>query len=429
MDKNFYDNLEKQFVVNYPLKKNATYYSDLNYSQESNTSYQRWFRYKEGFATSMVEYLIKRFNAYQNGIILDPFMGSGSTLLASNNLGLKAIGFEVNPFSYFLAQCKLENYTKEEIFEFEKVFSQFSTINFCNFEYNLPPLSFANKVFNKEIENYYMGIKVYIDNLKCCAKVKNLLILGWLSILEDVCNYRKAGNGLKIKKSKAKKINTEIILDKLISTYQIIKEDLIDTKFKKKSMLIYDSCLNMKKYISQDSISGIIFSPPYANCFDYTEIYKLELWFGGFVKDYKDLKILRKKSLRSNLSSDLKDDSNLITTKTLQMLLNSLSNTNLWDLKIPIMLKLYFSDMFNNILNCYNVLKHNGFCCIVVANSAYGGTVIPTDLLIAEYAKSIGFSVESIDVGRYIITSSQQYNKTKDVKQYLRESIICLRKK
>ena len=26
-----------------------------------------------------------------------------------------------------------------------------------------------------------------------------------------------------------------------------------------------------------------VFSPPYANCFDYCEVYKLEFWIGGFV--------------------------------------------------------------------------------------------------------------------------------------------------
>ena len=430
MDKAFYDKLEGQFVVNYPLKNTATYSSNLNYSLENTTSYQRWFRYKEGFSTNMVENLIKRFNKDQDGIILDPFMGSGSTLLASNNLGLKAIGFEVNPFSYFLAQCKLENYTKDDINEFNEIYSKFITINFNNIDYTLPVLSFSNKVFNKDVEKLYMGIKSYIDHLECNIKVKNLLKLGWLSNLEASCNYRKAGNGLKLKKYKnSPKKSSQMILEKLLSIYEIIKEDLINTNYKKKSKLINDSCLNMKKYINSESISGIIFSPPYANCFDYTEIYKLELWFGDFIKDYKDLKDLRKKSLRSNLSANLKDSSNLITTATLKNLLDKLSSASLWDAKIPTMLKLYFSDMFNHILDCYNVLNHNGFCCIVVGNSAYGGIVFPTDLLIAEFAKSVGFNVESIDVGRYIIPSSQQYNETRALKQYLRESIVCLRKK
>ena len=32
---------------------------------------------------------------------MDPFLGSGSTIIAANQLGLNGIGFEVNPFSYF----------------------------------------------------------------------------------------------------------------------------------------------------------------------------------------------------------------------------------------------------------------------------------------------------------------------------------------
>ena len=92
------------------------------------------------------------------------------------------------------------------------------------------------------------------------------------------------------------------------------------------------------------------------------------------------------------------------------------------------MLKLYFSDMFNVIKQCYEVLESNGFCCIVVGNSSYGNIVFPTDLVLAKFAKSIGFEIDTINVGRYIITSSQQYEKTITYKNYLRESIICLKK-
>ena len=137
MDKKFYEDLEKDFNVIYPSNNSATYLSDMNYSLEYSTSYQRWYRYKEGFSISMVCRLIEKYNKYPDGIILDPFMGSGSTLLAANSLGLPAVGFEINPFSFFLAKCKLTNYSQNDIKEFQNIISKFNAINFESYQYDV----------------------------------------------------------------------------------------------------------------------------------------------------------------------------------------------------------------------------------------------------------------------------------------------------
>ena len=103
-----------------------------------------------------------------------------------------------------------------------------------------------------------------------------------------------------------------------------------------------------------------------------------------------------------------------------------LQKKELWDKRIPKMLQLYYDDMFKVLDECYKVLDDKGFCCIVVGNSSYGGIVFPADLILAAYAEEIGFNVDKIEVDRYIITSSQQYEITKETRKYLRESVLCL---
>lgn len=426
-----YKEIEKKYKVIYPDNPNATYESILNYSTEKNNPFQRWYRYKEGFSIQFIEKIVEEYGNDDIKTLLDPFAGSGTTILAANRMGLKGVGFEVNPFSFFLTSVKQKTYSEEEISEFEQIADTIiRELELGEFnEYKLPALSISAKVFQDNAQKTMMSCKKKIKQL-VDGNVKKLLFLGWLACIEELSEYRKAGNGLKKRKTVKPTIVKSIdVTERLKLQYLNMIEDLKKSSQSKKiENNIYNcSSLNFAEVVGEKSIDGIIFSPPYANCFDYTEIYKLELWFGDFVESYDDLKILRGNSLKSHLNIKYTFEE-LYSNKSelLNEQLSKICETELWDKRIPKMIYGYFEDMFNIIENCHKALKERGFCAIVVGNSAYGGVVLPTDLILAEYAKSIGFKVDKIEVDRYIITSSQQYKKTKQDGKYLRESVICL---
>lgn len=64
------------------------------------------------FPAMLVERLIDIFTNSTKQVILDPFMGSGSTLIAAKNKGLKGIGFEINKDYISMAKNRLENVYK-----------------------------------------------------------------------------------------------------------------------------------------------------------------------------------------------------------------------------------------------------------------------------------------------------------------------------
>ena len=179
---------------------------------------------------------------------------------------------------------------------------------------------------------------------------------------------------------------------------------------------------SFKKQYS-NKLSLIMFSPPYANCFDYTEVYKTELWFGDFIKNYSELKVLRNKSMSSHLNKDFAN----IKSIELVNYINKLINKKLWSKKIIPMLNNYFVEFELLLENLYDLLKKEKYCIIVVGNSSYGNCVIPTDIIITKIATRIGYSSAKINVVRKLGTSSQQYKKV-DKPDLLRESIIYLQK-
>src|SRR5207244_12570066 len=69
--------------------------------------------------------------------------------------------------------------------------------------------------------------------------------------------------------------------------------------------LVEGGALEEAPQLEPQSFDSVLFSPPYANRFDYFESQKVELWFGGFVDRYDELTALRKRSLRSHLGAAL----------------------------------------------------------------------------------------------------------------------------
>ena len=77
----------------------------------------------------------------------------------------------------------------------------------------------------------------------------------------------------------------------------------------------------------------------------------------------------------------------------------------------------------------FDVSKTGSLVHIIVANSGYKGILVPTDLLLSNIGKKIGFKIKKIIYARKIRSSSQQMKLIeKKYEKLMRESIIILQK-
>jgi hypothetical protein len=187
-----------------------------------------------------------------------------------------------------------------------------------------------------------------------------------------------------------------------------------------------NNCLEFPEYI-KDDFQLTFYSPPYCNCFDYFEIHKVELWLGGFVNNKKEFKELRNNGFRSNTNS-LNGKEIKYNNESVESLIGLFDFEKLWSKRIPNVVRGYFDDTHTLLKSLFNQTVKNGYVGIVVGNSAYTGVIIPTDIIIADIAKSIGFEVKDIFITRHLTTSSQQKIALNPLKEFLRESIILLKK-
>lgn len=399
----------------------------------------RWFRYREGYSPL----LFSHFKGSKSRF--DPFCGCGTTLLSSSNEGVDSYGLDLNPLATFVATVKTRTYAATD----KKAFALWSSSSLKEWKQckaaPMPAYPLLAKLFQPDSLDTLLRLKTYIDSVSS-EKVRNLLQLAWLSIVEDSSNVFKEGNGLKYRNKLRRPGKYVTISDEewIPKYFGASVPDFVTERWARKCAdIISDLKLGLKSSKTEPEVRTgscfdpdnldfgkkadlAIFSPPYANRFDYFEAFKMELWMGGFVKERSDMASLRAKSMRSNLAaprhaveqwpklSPFIDGMDEDASSVRMGIKNALAG--------------YFDDMRILLKNLKKCLTRSGSVVIVVGNSAYAKSIIPTDLLICELAVELGYRVQAMSIARPLHVSSQQRNELRHLEAFMRESVIVLRR-
>lgn len=394
----------------------------INFKRNKSIPKHNWYKYSQGYASELVEKIILNEVPGERDFILDPFCGVGTTNLSAQKLGYKSIGFDINPVAILAALTKTHYYSNFELNQISSFLSRFEPTGESSI---LEQPKVLKTSFRDDVLKKLYKIKYFWETMDCSNAVRNFFRLAFISILEDCSLKIKDGNGLKLKSNKP-------YISDVYSHYRNKCDQMInDIKAANisKQCLFYNNSLIDDKalsYIADKRVALSIFSPPYANCFDYCEVYKLELWLGGFVEKYKDFANYRNMAMRSHVNSKF-DHNFKFLDDDVDLIANLVGTFNIWNKNIPDMLRGYFDDMHSLLYRMKQVLVPNAKCFIVVANSGYKGVLVPTDLLISKIAERLGYRVNQIYHARKIRSSSQQMHELSlDYEGLMRESIIEL---
>ena len=393
----------------------------------------RWYYFKEGFSTNLVDYAISESGLKSDDIILDPFGGSGTVNLCASQKGIDSIGIEVNPFAFFLSKVKhlnpslryLEGKIKKDISIITKGIIKGKKSPFLNFS-TFSELTGKEKwLFNSDVLNSFEG--GYNELKKINPAYRNLFKLALINSAMANCNAKKDGKCLRYRTNWEKlDFDSEDILKSFEKNIEVIIEDLI-----KDAIIVQPKIYNAdsRNFLNENKLQFklCITSPPYLNSFDYTDVYRPELFLGRFIKTQESLYDLRKQTLCSHINvlkklCNFKSDS-LLYNKVLAQLNDH--RKEFWNGNIPLMVQLYFQQM-NNILKRLFILGKKGTqTWMVVANSAYFNFEIPTDLILADLGTKVGWKLKEIHVLREVFKRGSKYSP--DVHS-LRESAVVFYK-
>ena len=379
-------------------------------------------RYKEGFSFELVEQLLE---SARPSSVLDPFSGMGTSPLIAAGRGLVATGIEIIPVGLLAGQAialaanglQSDKFAKSAARLLEHIDSNREISS----EYFYPHVTITEKAFPAETELALAKARQFISTIRD-ADILTMLNLACMSVLESVSYTQKDGQYLRWDRRAGKSLKTQFqkksilqFKDALERRLAEIVEDIGELRNRYGRGVpdfVRGSSLECLRKIPSRSFDMVITSPPYANRYDYTRIYALELgWLGCDQEGFKTLRqrmlsaTVENKSKRQWLLDEYPDPAMVRSAVSMYErqgvvhevigILNE-SKGQLSNRHVVRMLEGYFLEMALVVAELGRVVKPGGTVVMVNDNVQYHGEELPVDLILSDFAEESGFACEHI---------------------------------
>jgi DNA modification methylase len=400
----------------------------INKVEVSDKPIHDWYRFVLSFPPHLVRDYLSILGAQKASTVLDPFCGTGTTVLESKLAGFRAIGIEANPFLCFAARTKLDwsidpkGLLKNSDLIAKKALRE---IRETGFDDGIPLSSFDDGAGLKTLEPSQTKLLI-TDCISALPLHKVLILLGTIereaedrleshqklalakSLVFSISNLRfgpEVGVG---------KIRTDVsVVDAWLKEIRSMSSDiegLQGHRYRSATIIEGDSRL-VSRHLHENSVDVVITSPPYPNEKDYTRTTRLESVILGYFSEMSELREMKKGLIRSNTRGAYKedvDDAWVTTNSRIDELADriekrriELKKTSGFEKLYARVTKLYFGGMTRHFAELRSVLRPGAKLAYVVGDQAsYLRVMIRTGEILAEIASGLGYELDGIDLFR-----------------------------
>lgn len=379
--------------------------------------FQRWRRFKEAFAPEIVERALDETPGRVRHIA-DPFGGSGTTALAAQFLGIKPTIIEVNPFLADLIEAKIATV------DFDAATTAFGQVveqvaYGCAPSHPLfpgAPPTFVEPgrngrfIFSRAVARRILAYRTAIELVQHegCKRLFRVILA---STAIPASNVIVSGKGRRYRQCWRERKRDPGLVDELFR--EGVLQALHDLRrFALRQCLDYTLLRGDARSLSADvgPHDLAVFSPPYPNSFDYTDVYNVELWAMGYLRNSNENARLRQATLRSHVQLLRDFGSHGVRSPTLRTTIDALRQvrSELWNRHIPEMIGAYAGDLAVVMGHLRHGLRPRGRAYIVVGDSRYGGVDIPVAKILTEISEPLDYRLISMESSRSMRLSPQQ---------------------
>lgn len=405
-----------------------------------------WYRFVLSFPPHLVREYINRFDLDGGSTLLDPFCGTGTSIVECQKQGIHAVGMEALPMPAFASRVKTSwEIDRDGLLEHsekitEKVTEKIERQGVPD-DPELPVTIDRKDLMTLPHESFRLLLKDSISPLPLHKA---------LTLLEEIQQSSKSTFGEYQLLALAKALVTDIgnirfgpevglgivkanawVIQPWIANIRAMARDLSTVPKRPKKAIVHQAdSRSVDRLLAQNSVDAVFTSPPYPNEKDYTRTTRLETVILGLARDMAELRGLKRTLVRSNTRGVYKDDMDdelVRANKTVQDIAEriekrriEMGKTSGFERLYHRVTKLYFGGMSRHLESMRRVLKPGALLGYVVGDQAsYLRIMIRTAQLLGEIAESLGYRVEGIEVFRTRLATA--------TREQLREEVLILR--
>lgn len=424
--------LEEEIDTSPPVRR-AVSNKDKNKLFDEDRAVHDWFRFVLSFPPHIVRDYLEDWGIDEYKRVLDPFCGTGTTVVQCKMHGIPSVGVEASPMAHFAGVTKTDwSIAPEELLRTaEEIIGAAQTqIGHEGFCFRTLP-SDAEKLLLTDSISPLPLHKVLV--LRECIEQKadrSRLPHLWLALAKiavGTASNLKFGPevGVGAKKKDAP------VLEAWYETVKLIAEDIEPLRGLAAipAVVIHADARHARQHIPDCSIDAVFTSPPYPNEKDYSRTTRLETVLLGFANNKKELRQIKKGLLRSNTRNVYKEDDDDYWVKDFPVVQElaaaiekrriELGKTSGFERLYGRVTKLYFGGMARHLSDIRPLLRPGARLGYVVGDQAsYLRVMIRTGEVLAEIAASLGYKVVRIDLFRTRLATA--------TKEMMREEVVVL---
>lgn len=404
-----------------------------------------WYRFVLSYPPHLVRDYLSQFSVDSSHVVLDPFCGTGTTLVECKKLGIRSIGIEAHPMTCFASEVKTDwspepgallahaqKIAKTASAELERsgienvgLFQDNSVTAEVSLR-TLPPdqaeLILKNSISPLPLHKVLVLLD-FIEQFKDASFYGHERLALAQALVTSIGNLRfgpEVGIGT-IKKDTG-------VVNEWLKAVQVMTSHLQRMQGKDfAECIVYNAdSRQVSNIIAPNSIDVVFTSPPYPNEKDYTRTTRLESVLLGFLQSKADLRKVKQSLLRSNTRNVFIHDTDDQWAKEFPEIISlaeqiekrriELQKTSGFEKLYSRVTKLFFGGMARHLSDLRPLLRPGAMLGYVVGDQAsYFQVMIRTGQHLARIAESLGYEVVSIDPFRTRMATATQSSLSEEV--------------
>lgn len=390
-----------------------------------------WYRFVLAFPPHLVRQYLRRFEIGPSQIVLDPFCGTGTTVVEAKKMGCAVIGFEANPMPYLASRVKT-NWSA----------SPTRLMEGAQRSADLAQRQLSAGIVPRPLPEEAQ--RLLLANCICPAPLHKALVLrdaidatmqglerdyarvAYASAIVHAASNLHFGPEVGVR---GRRGDADVV-DAWLSRVHLMASDLGRLDTSADASIHHHDSREMQHLVMPASVDAVFTSPPYPNEKDYTRTTRLESVLLGFITNKADLRVVKRQLVKSNTRGvyTTDDDEKWVAgndriekiCQEIELRRNELGKTSGFERMYHRVTRLYFGGMVRQLSSIRTILKPGAMLGYVVGDQAsYLRVMIRTGEILAELAAELGYEVVSLDLFRERFATA--------TRAQLREEVLVLR--